>query len=118
MLAFYLPIPADGSNEEADPWPLLEVCPEPLSTDDPGVRSAATFIRSGRRVRCDPFVLRGRLDGFVQQAPRGVASVACPSCLVGATSLEQASLRGSGTGDSSAAAAQDVGEADRKHGTE
>ena len=41
-----------------------------------------------------------------------------PLGLVGAPSLEQASLRGSGTGDSSAAAAQDEGEADRKHGTE
>jgi len=45
-----------------------------------------------------------------------VGSVA--PCLVGAPSLEQASLRGSGTGASAAATPQDEGEADRKHGTE
>ena len=35
VLALYLAEPADGSSEEADPWPLLEVCPELLSTGDP-----------------------------------------------------------------------------------
>jgi hypothetical protein len=39
--------------------------------------------------------------------------------LLGVLSLsEQSALRGAGTGDSPAAAPQNIGEADRKHGTE
>ena len=98
VLALYLAEPADGSSEEADAWPLLEVCPELLSTGDPPARSAAPLIRSGRRVLPgDCAGLRGRLDRFVQRhIPRtrvrptsvGVAERTC--------SGSQASMPGNG----------------------
>src|SRR5215475_8739912 len=49
MLALHLPIPAKRSNQEPNPWPLLEVGPELLRAGDQRVRSDAAHI-----VRFDP----------------------------------------------------------------
>jgi hypothetical protein len=34
VLTLNLPVPAEGSQEESDPWPLLEVSPELLDARD------------------------------------------------------------------------------------
>ena len=165
MLTLNLPVTAEGSQEESDPWPLLEVSPELLDARDQGMRSSPRGIRFGWPILlCNRTGLGVRLDRFVQTAPprtragrrqrllpSGPTHSVRPVCrqdlcrmsatgevevrlaatsgpspqneypvsrLLGALSLgEQASLRRAGTGPSAAAAPQNEGEADRKHGT-
>jgi len=60
----------------------------------------------------------GILVSGADPGPSAQVSMPTRSRLLGVLSLsEQSALRGAGTGDSPAAAPQDIGEADRKHGT-